>query len=306
MSNIFTLSPNELCNYRCFYCFNGPAPNLTNKPLASPHEIVQCINSLAPRVFVNLSGGGEPMLYPDIKLISRMLVKEGHWLGISTNFAVHRWQDYLKGIPPEQIVLISASYHNPTEVNSRLKKQFFNKARWVRDQGYNITIKYIMHPERLKGQFQKAQEEFGKIGMRVLPMPFRGVYEGRQYPADFTKEEIELILDGMERPFIFDPITSFKGRICDSGCRMGWIYAHRSPEVVRCWFGEPMGTIQDGVQWHKTPQVCTTDVCPSRIYMREIGMVQGEPDLRYYFWRDRHLNAPKVLNWLDRKHGIKA
>jgi len=305
MANVFTLSPTEICNYKCFYCFNKSAPPpLPNTKIAPPQEIVKSVDSLSNCVFVNLSGGGEPMLYPDTLEISNMLVEHGHWLGISTNFAIHDWAKYLEHIPPENVVLISASYHSPSEETAPLKKQFFHKAQWTRDHGYNTSIKYIAHPRRIRsGQLQKSQEEFRRAGFRMLILPYRGPYEGKSYPAAFTDKEREIILDGMDRPFLFDPSTTFKGRVCDSGCRMGWIYRHRTPHVVRCWYGESLGTIGD-VQWQKTPQTCTTDVCPSRIYMREIGMIQGEPDLRYYFWRDRHLNNHETLNWLSKKHGI--
>lgn len=209
---------NDLCNFRCEYCF-FPYFNVENPVVGklSPTEIVEAFDRTGRQWHVYMAGG-EPMLYPDfIELVA--LLKPKHPIYVSTNLFNKYTRAFAEKITPENIISINASLHIGHHTASTLQK-FIDNYHLYKNKGFNIIVTYVTYPPL----FQRMDADFDflmKKGIEHLhALTFQGMYEGKQYPASYTHDQVKLIrkhsIDKTEMLVTLDK-TNFHNRLCRAG-----------------------------------------------------------------------------------------
>lgn len=139
--------PVEACTLRCHYCyithhrlFNNRLPKFKY----SPEHVRQALSKerLGGICLINLCGGGETLLPPEVPQYIRALLEEGHFVMVVTNATVSKRFDEIAQFPKELLkrLFFKFSYHY-LELKSRsLLERFWKNIQKVRNVGCSFTL----------------------------------------------------------------------------------------------------------------------------------------------------------------------
>ncbi|NLB35359.1 MAG: radical SAM protein [Elusimicrobia bacterium] len=294
----FTWDIHYDCNYRCPHCFfDGKWEELskvnrypgTDKWAEVWEDIYQRYGSC--RLHIT---GGEPFVYPDIYRLSGELLKR-HSIGFDTNLSLDV-EKFLANIDKPEKVSFSASFH-PLDTDA---DEFINKLISLRNAGC-VTggLNYVAYPPALKflSSFEKKARE---AGFEVTVIPYRGPWEDRNYPEDYTPEERLRLWNEKPREenkdTSSDPTkTMLKWYGSDKNsreglpCRMGEVYAKIHPDGTahRCcmtWENWGcLGNLLDGTfKLYEEPHPCPYAKCAC-----SFAMIVGEEERWKNHWENR-------------------
>lgn len=139
--------PVTTCTLRCHYCyithhrlFDGPLPKFK----ISPDDFGKALSHdrLGGVCMLNLCGGGETLLPPNMPSYIKALLKEGHYVMVVTNATVDRAFDEIERFPKEYLerLFFKFSYHYLELKKKGLLNRFFNNIRRMRDAGASFTL----------------------------------------------------------------------------------------------------------------------------------------------------------------------
>lgn len=181
------------CNFNCIYCYNAKSiqDNFITKKY-TPEYIADCFDK-TEKSWLIFFLGGEPFLMPDFLPLVKSLTKN-HDIQISTNLCsddVYLFPNY---VSPSKVMLISASFHvlEREKVDPDFSK-FVEKYLFLKNNGYKIIANYVTWPPL----FNRIQRDFDFLKSKgvdnIMPIPFRGEFNDKNYPYDYSESETEII-----------------------------------------------------------------------------------------------------------------
>lgn len=187
----FTWDIHYECNFRCSYCFFCNSWEEEKKKNRYPgldkwKKIWDDIYNKYGQGHIHISGG-EPFCYPDIFELTIYLIKN-FTVEFDTNLSFDVGK-FMSLIGPEK-VKISASFH-PQFSNF---EEHLVKIKKLIEAGYDLGINYVAHPTQLE-KMAYYKEKLAEICVNLDVMPFRGIYNGKIYPKNYTEEEKKIIQD---------------------------------------------------------------------------------------------------------------
>jgi MoaA/NifB/PqqE/SkfB family radical SAM enzyme len=262
MPNRMVWHINDYCNFGCSYCF-FPKFDKENPAVGrlSPQQIFQAFKNTG-RDWHLFIAGGEPFLYPNfIELIN--LLKPNNPIQISTNLYNKNVTAFAEQVTPENIIVINASLHILHHNDTSLKK-FLKNYHLFLDMGFDILVSYVTYPplfKRIRQDFEFLKEEGVKY---ALPLTYKGVYEGKQYPGNYTYEQIKTISDIYQEPLellVTLDKMDFYNKMCIAG--KNYFYMDLHGDVTRCvTIREPYGNLYDGTfKPNDVATPCTVHAC---------------------------------------------
>ena len=161
------------CTLRCDYCyitmhrlFDAKLPKFNY----SPEHVKKALSKerLGGTCLINLCGGGETLLPPEIISYIRALLEEGHYVMVVTNATVDKRFDEIAEFPAEltKRLFFKFSYHYLELKRKNLLERFFNNIKKVRDAGCSFTLEatpsdeWIPYIDEMK---QAAIENVGAV-----------------------------------------------------------------------------------------------------------------------------------------------
>lgn len=262
MENRMVWHINDYCNFGCSYCF-FPKFTEENPEVGrfSPQQIYDAFEATG-RIWHLFIAGGEPLLYPNfIELVN--LLKTKHPIQISTNLYNKNVKAFSEEVSPDNIIVINASLHLPHHNDKSLKK-FLENYHVLKAKGFEILVSYVTYPplfDRIKDDFQYLQDQGVDY---LLPITFKGEYEGKQYPGSYTKDQTriisELYQEQLELRLMLDQMN-FNGQMCTAG--KNYFQMELDGEVSRCCtIKESYGNLFQGTFVPDTkPRPCTSNIC---------------------------------------------
>lgn len=178
------------CNFYCSYCVSGNLKDITvlynlnklNALYQNTHSFT--VTSLDCRA-------SEPAIHPQIKEILLIAAEHGA-VSLPTNNSISPQHWLPKNITNR--IMIRAALHPQGEENL---DRFVNYSVDIKNQGGKISIVYVMHPNRIS-KMEKYKELFAKHEIQLVPTPFKGKYEGKIFPEDYSPEERSLMYNNSE------------------------------------------------------------------------------------------------------------
>jgi len=282
----------RFCNYNCSYCWPyARSDKLDYQDLDVYKRTVDQIKEQAKRngfdQFHWSFSGGEPTAYKHLNdLIKHLDEKESSYQSVhmTTNLSPGSkwWNTWCNNTAMLQLRSITASYHE----EFAKEQEFGDKCLQLLNEYVHVTINQVMVPERFYDLYERCQR-FYKRGINVTLKPQSDptasfVVEGYTeeminlmqtgFPQESFGEELYQIAlyDQEGREYLFDQaerfnsygFNNFKGWTCNSGYQSVII---RSNEVKRSYscHDVPLGTLTDGFELFKNPQICVTPSCVS-------------------------------------------
>ena len=205
----------RICNYRCRYCYFPPQPGPVTAGVSS-EELVRFLDSTGAAWTIGMTGG-EPLLYPDFAGLCRRLT-ENHRIELDSNLSlsgtVRRLADE---VDPSRVVDIYAALHIEERERRDGRENFIRNVLYLKDRGFHVSVNYVVHP-LLIDRYAADFEYFLSRGVKLIPRPFKGFYQGRHFPAAYGPEAKEIFSakPSAGRKMVFN----FKGVACDAGRRL--------------------------------------------------------------------------------------
>ena len=307
----FTWDIHYACNFKCTYCFFCDSWEEQKKKNRYPglerwKQIWDDIYKKYGGGHIHISGG-EPFCYPDIIEITKHLIKN-FTVEFDTNLS---WDvdKFMSEIRPGK-VKFAASFH-PHLV--KIKK--------LKDAGYDFGINYVAYPTQLE-KMPYYKQKISQLHVSFDVMPFRGKYQGKEYPISYTEEEKRLIesvdkntasrmLEAyspnkkkkqkkkkikVEEAIYNDPTAHFAktNKNYHKLCRMGQMYTKilSNGDAYRCCLQKPeglLGNLIDGTfKFYEEPKICIYDKCPCWV-----AMITNEEENWLFHWK-----TPKIKQFL--------
>ena len=165
--------PVTTCTLHCHYCYIYHQGLFKNKlpEFKYPPEVVKKALStkrLGGTCLINICGGGETLLPPQLPDYLLALLEEGHFLSIVTNGTVSRAFDRILTFPPEYLkrIFFKFSYHYLELKEKNLFDLFFNNIRRMRDAGCSFVLELTPNDESIPyidEIKQRAVDELGAV-----------------------------------------------------------------------------------------------------------------------------------------------
>jgi len=236
---------NKRCNYECAYCFREGVDEERGEEHPdcgryAPEHISSCFNNTGKRWRIHMTGG-EPFLYPRFVELASLL-SQRHELSINTNLSAQDAYDFGRYVRVTGVHTINASIHiQELEKRGEGVRRFLERVLFLQEKGFRVKVLYISYPPLLT-RMDRDIEGLMASGVRDCRIKvFRGLFEGRAYPATYTQRERRQIaryeLSRYEQAILAGR-TSFRGQHCAAGHSS--FYMDISGNLSRCC------TIPDG------------------------------------------------------------
>lgn len=158
------LIPITACNIKCHYCYVVQRDNRKMKMANlqfNPEQIGYALRRerLGGIAFFSLCGAGETMMQKNLPEIMLALLKEGHYINITTNGTITKTFKRIAEIIPQELlshILFSFSMHIIELKRINGVDIFFNNIKYVRDLGcsflvqVNLCDEYIPYLDEIK------------------------------------------------------------------------------------------------------------------------------------------------------------
>ena len=147
-------APIKSCNLKCKYCYiSALKENQTGcaKFDYSPEHVGKCLSKerLGGTCIINLTGGGETLIPPEMPQYIYNLLLQGHYLEVVTNGTLTNRFDEIAKFPQELLshLEFKFSFHYQQLKERKLMDVFFNNVRLMRDKGCSFTIELMPYDE---------------------------------------------------------------------------------------------------------------------------------------------------------------
>ncbi len=275
----FTWDISYVCNYRCTYCIIFESPqwdSVLSKKSRAPipaerwMEIWDGIYDRYGSAHIHCSGG-EPFYYPRfIDILAHVMEK--HTMECDTNLSFGIGE-FIAKVKPGSFRFAPSFHPEFADLKTHAEK-----CRRLREAGFDLQgVNYICWPPHLERipEFKKAYED---IGVVLTLIPFRGRYEGKDYPDAYTPEQRRSINQMSGNPVLSEDYGNWYKGANQGGenhtrraanCRAGQMYAKIHPDgnALRCCFLDPdergmMGNLIDGTfKLYDEPKICEFPAC---------------------------------------------
>lgn len=157
--------PITTCNLKCHYCYITRQEKWKNEvvPIGhKPEEVRRALSRkrLGGTCLINMCGGGETLLCPDLLPVVKALLEEGHYVMIVTNGTVTAVLGKITEFPRELLnhLIFKFSYHYLELKRIGKTQMFFDNIKMMREAGCSFTLE-ITPSDELIPHIQEVKEE---------------------------------------------------------------------------------------------------------------------------------------------------
>jgi len=257
----------DKCNFDCEYC-NTETKKQSPNTILTPKEIFKLFEKTKKNWLI-LMTGGEPFLYPNFVEVCQKLTKNHH-LTITTNLTHKSICEFADKINPIKILCISASYHRDELIKNNLQKNFIENCLYLKEKGFCILVNFVAYPSNIP-QINEDIQMFEKLDLECIVYGYRGKFNNKLYPNNYTKEELSFIsknsLDETEI-MIVENDFKFKGHFCEAGSK--YFVVKSNGDIQSCFtIADKIGNLFNGdLTLNSKSKICPSEICDDYYYGR--------------------------------------
>lgn len=139
--------PIRNCNLKCHYCYITAQNQIESGPAVfkyTPEHVAKCLSQerLGGACIVNMTGGGETLIPPEMPSYIEALLKEGHYLEVVTNGTLTKRFEEIAEISKELLLHLEFKFSLHYLELKRLKMLdlFARNVKLMREAGCSFTI----------------------------------------------------------------------------------------------------------------------------------------------------------------------
>ena len=209
------------CTLRCHYCyitqhrlFDSKLPKFKY----SPEHVRKALSRerLGGTCLINLCGGGETLLPPEVPAYAKALLEEGHYVMIVTNGTIDKRFDEIAAFAPEltKRLFFKFSYHYMELKKRNLLNRFFSNIRKVRDAGCSFTLEATPSDEWIPYIDEMKQAAIDNVGAICHITIARDERDPDKLPilTSLPREEYEKTWETFNSPLFKYKLTIYEQR----------------------------------------------------------------------------------------------
>lgn len=146
--------PVKTCNFRCHYCYitqNNWWGEKLPEFKYSPEHMAKALSKerMGGTCLINLCGGGETLLPPEITNIVRCLLQEGHYVMVVTNTTISQRIDELLSLDKDLLkrLFFKCSFQYLELKRTKLMDRFFDNIRKIKASPASFTVELTVVDE---------------------------------------------------------------------------------------------------------------------------------------------------------------
>lgn len=312
------LVPITNCNLKCSYCYiiqEGRRGKMESRFEYSPEHIGAALSKkrLGGTCYISICGAGETLILKEIPLIAEQILKQGHYVNITTNGTINERIDEITALPSPLLKRLhfAFSFHYLELVRVGKLDDFFENIKKVREAGcsclvqLNLCDEYLPFLDQIKTvceentgaapQLAVTRNEFAqKITLRTKYTPEEYFALGSAFESplfDFTMKNFMV----RRKEFCYAGDWSFKLYL-DTGVMLKCYNSKSGQNIFK--------DLQKPIRFNAIGNHCRSRYCVNSSHFLSLGVIPGLLTPSYAALRDRpqaHWYSPDMKDFLNGK-----
>lgn len=164
--------PITTCNLKCHYCYITRQQKWKDNIVPIGHSADEIARALSKKrlggtCLINMCGGGETLLCPDIVQVVKALLEEGHYVMLVTNGTVTKVLKQFTELPKELLkhLIFKFSYHFLELRRLGITEMFFQNIEMMRNAGCSFTLEVTPNDELIPHIPELKEEVLKYLGV---------------------------------------------------------------------------------------------------------------------------------------------
>ncbi len=304
--------PITTCNFKCAYCYITLTDKWKNEiqPIGhSPEEIRKALSKkrLGGTCLINLCGGGETLLCPDIAAVIKELLREGHFVMVVTNGSITKVLKEIAAFPKELLnrLIFKFSYHYMEQHRMKITDTFFENIKMMKAAGCSFTLEITPYDELIPHIPDIKQEVMKYLGaMCHVTIARNDTISGIPILTKLSDDEFYEKWGTFDSA-LFDFKKTIFGKPQKQFCYAGdWsVYVHLGTgNMTKCYAGKMLDNIYEKIDsplhFEATGCHCTEAHCYNGHSFLALGDIPALETPSYAQLRDR--TDKNGDSWLNR------
>lgn len=252
---------NYTCNLSCKYCISKNDREGVTKPtkIEIP-KLKNFLNNSNNVLHIFFTGGGEPMLCPNIIEASKEITKK-HYLTLTTNLTLPKVREFANSINPKHVKRVIASLHVEELKKKNLLNTYIDNYNYFKKKKFVIEARLVSYPGSLD-ELKKYKKFFSEKNIKLYFDPYLGSFNGKEYPKDYTKKERKFL--GLKKKDVdkFYLDNSY----CNAGYNACVIEANGDANLCGYFPNVNLGSIYSDIKFRKEGYLCPRKYCGCPLY----------------------------------------
>jgi len=299
------LIPETVCNLNCTYCYVAQENRRTMKIAEmkyTPQHIGKCltVKRLGGVCFFSICGAGETLMQPETIEISYELLKQGHFVNITTNGTLTKKFEELKKFPKEYLERLhfSFSLHYLELKKMNLLEIFFANIKLVHDLGcsymvqINLCDEYIPYIDEIKSVCLKNVGALPQVA--ATRKEIKGSTKNVELYTNLTLDEYVEIGKSFDSPLFNYTMKNFKKKrkeFCYAGER-SFSLNLSDGKLKKCYCDQFAQYIFDNpnseIRFEAIGKNCDEIYCFNSSHFMSLGVIDNDDAETYCSLRDRN------------------
>lgn len=309
------------CNMRCPYCyiaqerkFLSDLPNFKYSAETIGRAFAQ--NRWGGVIHINMCGGGETLLPPEMTSILYEILKQGHYIAVVTNGTITKRFQEICEFPEEfrKRLLFKFSFHYLELVRMKMLDRFFDNIEMVRDAGCSFSLE--LTPD---DYYIPYIDEIKRISIERLGAPCHVTVARKETDPDLpiltelSRDDYLKIWGEFDSDLFKFKMQTFnvkRKEFCYAG---DWVsYLNLGTGILKqCYCGRALQNIFDDpespIQWEAIGANCPEPHCHNAHVWMTLGALPSIDTPTYSSMRDRvtesgeHWLQPEMREFLSGK-----
>lgn len=249
--------PITTCNLKCHYCYITRQQKWKDQILPIGHSAEEIARALSKKrlggtCLINMCGGGETLLCPDIIEVVKALLEEGHYVMVVTNGTVTKVLKQFTMLPKELLkhLIFKFSYHFLEHKRLGITEMFFQNINMMRNAGCSFTLEITPNDE-LISHIPEVKEEVVKYlgALCHITIARDDITESIPILTELKDEDFYDTWGQFDSPLFDFKKTIFGKRQCDFCYAGDWsIYVHLGTGVMtQCYAEKELDNIYENI-----------------------------------------------------------
>jgi hypothetical protein len=118
------------------------------------------------------------------------ILAERHYLSLNSNLTHASLRTFAKRVDPSRVSFINAGFHLEERDRRSGHAAFLTNGEALRAHGFSLLVSLVATPTAL-ARFDDAAAILRPLGLVPIPKLFRGLHEGKIYPAAYSQLDKE-------------------------------------------------------------------------------------------------------------------
>ena len=295
--------PITTCNLHCHYCYITRQKKWKDEIVPLQHSVKEIrkalsVQRLGGKCLINLCGGGETLLQPELLDLIREFLEEGHYVFVVTNGTLTEKFEEICQFPEHLLkhLIFKFSYHYFELKRTNQTELFFANIKRMQAAGCSFTLEITPNDEIVKfipEIMAEAEKYMGALCHVTIARD--DVADGIPILSKMEDEEFYQTWKQFASSLLEFKSTIFGKKICDFCYAGDWsVYVHLGTgEMTQCYEGRRLDNIFDNpdkpLKFRAIGDCCKTPHCYNGHAFLSLGVVPTMETPTYASLRNRAL-----------------